>query len=60
LDHFDGMLFAYLSDAMRERRMSDGSGQSAALSSDEDGPNFEEFISRLKTRHLQHQSGLQR
>jgi hypothetical protein len=61
LDYFDGMLFAYLSDAMRERRMSDGSGQSEALSSnDEDDPNYKEFISRLKPHPLQHQSGLQR
>jgi hypothetical protein len=61
LGHFDRMLFTYLSNVMRERRMSDGSGQSEALSSDdEDDLNFEEFIDRQNTPDLQHQSGLHR
>jgi len=39
------MLLTYLSNVMRERRMSDGSGQSEALSSDdEDDSNYKEFI----------------
>jgi len=60
LGHFDRMLFTYLSDVMRERRMSDGSGQSEALSSDdEDDSNYKEFISRQNTRYLRYQSGLQ-
>ena len=45
LGHFDRMLLTYLSNVMRERRMSDGSGQSEALSSDdEDDSNYKEFI----------------
>jgi hypothetical protein len=61
LGHFDRMLFTYLSNVMRERRMSDGSGQSEALSSDdEDDLNSKEFFSRRITLYLQQQSGLQR
>ena len=61
LRHFDQILVTYLTDLIRERRVSDCSGQSEALSSDdEDDLNFKEFRDRENTLHLWYQSGLDR
>ena len=58
LGYFYRMLVTYLSNVMRERRMSDRSGQSGELSSDDDDTlNYERFVRCESTLHRRRQNG---